>query len=113
MTEWARARSLGKRDDSEPEIIRVFKDAGASIIRHGGKDEPDLFVGYLGVTRAVEIKTAKAKLTPGQVQWHACWQGDPVQVCRSASEAAHLLRVWNVASAVESQRKLVNEMEAP
>lgn len=107
MSEWQRSRTLGKRDDSEAGIIQVFLDAGASIVRHGGKDEPDLFIGYLGRTYPVEVKSGKRpKLSKGQIEWAACWQGDPVQTCRSVADAVDLIHVWNRSAAVEHNRKI-------
>ena len=105
MTEWARARSLGKRDDAEPGIVRVFIDAGGSVIKHSGKGEPDLFVGIFEMTFPVEVKSGeKAKLTDDQVEWLGTWQGSPVQICRSEDEARHLVHVWRTAAAVQRER---------
>ena len=94
-----------RRDNSEPGIVAVFKSAGYSVAYLGGKALPDLAVGHDGVTSLVEVKSGdKAKLTPEQIEWHACWQGEPVQVCRSAEEAAHLVHVWRTAAAVQRER---------
>lgn len=108
-----------RRDKAEPGIVRVFLDAGASVDKLEGKGTADLLVGYQGVNHLVEVKSGdKAKLTPAQVEAHACWQGEPIQICRNDDEAAHLVHVWRTAAAVQSQRerlikRMVNEQEAP
>lgn len=105
MSDWARTRSLGRRDDAEPAVVEVFRAAGATIWKHSGWNEPDLLVGFRGVTHAVEIKTGtRGKLTEGQVKRIQAWQGEPVQICRSAAEAKHLLEVWLTAAAVQAER---------
>lgn len=94
-----------RRDKSEPGIVKVFRDAGFSVEFLSGKGLPDLAVGHDGVTSLVEVKSGdKAKLTPDQIEWHACWQGEPVQVCRSTEEAIHLVHVWRTAAAVQKER---------
>ena len=61
--------SLAHRDRAEAGIVRVFRDAGATVLKHSGKDEPDLFVGFHGAWHAVEVKSGdKAKLSPGQIE---------------------------------------------
>lgn len=108
-----------RRDKSEPGIVQVFRDAGCSVEFLSGAGLPDLAVGMSGVTHLVEVKSGpKAKLTDEQVEWHAAWQGEPVQIARSVEEAAHLIHVWRTAAAVQAQRerlikRMVNEQEEP
>lgn len=107
-----------KRDTSEPGIVKVFRDAGYSVAYVSGKDLPDLIVGHHGTTSLVEVKSGpKARLTPEQVEWHAAWQGEPVQIARSAEEAVQLVKVWRTAAAIQRERDRrwgrVNEQEAP
>ena len=94
-----------RRDKAEPCIVEVFRDAGCSVEFLSGAGLPDLAVGWNGVTHLVEVKSGpKAKLTDEQVEWHAAWQGEPVQIARSAEEAAHLVHVWRTAAAVQRER---------
>ena len=96
--------ALDRRDASEPEVIAAFRAAGATIVQHSGADEPDLFVGWLGEWHAVEVKTGKGKLRPGQEAWSRASKGEPLQIARTAQDAMDLLRQWRVAQAVEKRR---------
>lgn len=54
---------------------------------------PDLLVGWrYAANLLVEVKTGKAKLRPGQRQWHAAWRGAPVWTLRSVEDAQALIR---------------------
>ena len=88
---------LDRRDSAEPEVVAVFLKAGATVVRHSGKDEPDLFVGYRGVWHAVEVKTDRAGLRPGQQAWAEACSGEPPSVARTAPQARKLLRMWHEA----------------
>ena len=91
--------SRARRDLAEPEVVEVFREAGAVVVKHSGKDEPDLFVCYLGRWFAVEVKTGRAALRPGQARFAS---GVPVSVARTATHARKLVRQWETASAVEN-----------
>ena len=88
---------LDRRDSAEPEVVAVFLKAGATVVRHSGRDEPDLFVGYRGVWHAVEVKTDRAGLRPGQHAWAEACSGEPPSVARTAPQARKLLRMWHEA----------------
>jgi hypothetical protein len=94
MSDWRRAVSTGKRDAAEPEVVEAFEAGGAKVWRISGKDIPDLIVGYLGVNRAVEVKTDRAKLKTGQAKCHAAWTGDPPVIARTPAQARKWLAVW-------------------
>jgi hypothetical protein len=100
------------RDLSEPAIIEVFKASGWSVLRISVKDGPDFFAAKHGAetltaigpvlyptrarfsymrTVAVECKTGKRKLRPGQSDFQSVWQGEYV-VLRSADEALDFVR---------------------
>jgi len=85
---------LGRRDAAEPEVIAAFRSGGASVQQLSGRDVPDLLVGYLGVTRLVEVKTNRATLKPGQRRWAETWLGEAPCVARTAPQARKLLNVW-------------------
>jgi hypothetical protein len=97
-------RRAAKRDLSEPEVLDTFKAFGWSVLQISVKDGPDFFAskrveaetptrvrfGYQRVV-AVECKTGKRKLRPGQVAFSSVWQGEYV-VLRTADEALEFLR---------------------
>lgn len=78
-----------KRDAIQGAVVEAFRDCGLSVYdaAHAGKDFPDLVVGWAGKTWLVELKTGKAPLTPGQVEFARQWRGSPVVVLRSVTEA--------------------------
>ena len=87
-------RWAAKRDESEPEIVETFLDAGCSVIKHSGPGEADLVVGHRGRTRLVEVKSGNAQLKPMQAEWAQAWKGGPVWVCRTAAQARKLVKQW-------------------
>lgn len=92
MSEW-RKYGKARRDESEPEVVEAFLDGGATVVKHAGKDESDLFIAYRGRWFSVEVKTGNAKRTDTQVKW-ATGMRAPVYECRNASQAKKLLRLW-------------------
>lgn len=88
-------RRAAKRDDSEPEVVEAFLDGGATVVKHAGRDESDLFVAYRGRWHAVEVKTGGRLLKRDQHQrdW-AKGQAAPVYECRNAAQARCLMRRW-------------------
>jgi hypothetical protein len=91
-----------KRDDSEPEVVAAFVEGGATVWKISGANVPDLMVGFLGRTHAVEVKTGNAVLTAGQLAAFGpsgAWAGEPVQIARNGAQAKRLLRQWEVAAA--------------
>lgn len=83
-----------RRDAAERDVIAAFEAGGASVLQLTGRDVPDLLVGYAGQTRAVEVKTNRAKLRPGQAQLAKAWQGSPILVVRTPAQARKWLRTW-------------------
>jgi hypothetical protein len=94
MSEWRRTVNTGRRDLSEPAVVDAFREGGATVVKHSGKDEPDLFVGFAGAWRPVETKTSNGKLTPGQLRWwREVAKAEPV-VARTPAQAKKWLAVW-------------------
>jgi hypothetical protein len=91
-----------KRDAVEPAIIAVFQAAGWSVQPLNGKGLPDLLVAPPGGRPLlVEVKTGNAGLTPDQKTWHGAWRGEPVQIVRNEAQARKLVRMVEIADAVE------------
>lgn len=95
------SRRNPRRDDSEPEVVTAFLEAGATVWKLSGHNVPDLLVGFLGRSHAVEVKTGNACLTAGQLVTFNAWAGEPVQIARNAAQAKRLVRIWEVAAARE------------
>lgn len=61
-------RRAAKRDSNEREIIEALQELGAYVDQ---ESNIDLFVLYKGVWYAMEVKTAKGRLTKFQIDLHA------------------------------------------
>ncbi len=91
-------RRAAKRDASEPEIIEALEKCGWSVLQISVTDGPDLIVAKMNYdcgmclgkrTIALEVKTGKAKLKPGQKDWFDAWPGEKA-VMRSAEDVVNL-----------------------
>lgn len=100
-----RHRSSG-RDANEAAIVAALEAAGASVSPIDGEDgEPDLLVGYNGVTELLEVKQRRGagRTTAGgasrpvnggdgvstkrQLDWRAAWRGKPAHLVETVDEA--------------------------
>lgn len=77
------------RDLSEASIVEYLRKAGWSVLPVTTKDGPDLFIAKAGITVAIECKSGKRKLKPGQKVWAEGWQGTYF-VLRDVTEAEAL-----------------------
>jgi hypothetical protein len=93
-------RKAAKRDQSERLVIETLKQLGWSVLQVSVKDGPDLFaakrtkcsdpgVWWTHRCVAIECKTGKRKLKPGQDAFRSNWQGEYV-VCRSVDDVLKL-----------------------
>ena len=101
-------RRAAKRDESEKDIIEALLKTGWSVLRLSVKDGPDLLASRATVgtfcgcgcayvkcygrerrTVAIECKTGRRKLKPGQKRWAETWPGETA-VIRTAEEALAL-----------------------
>jgi Holliday junction resolvase len=90
-------RRAAKRDSSEADIVSTLRQLGWSVLQVSVKDGPDLFAakhyypsgGWYCRTVAIECKTGKRKLKPGQAEFAKVWQGEYV-VCRSVEDVLKL-----------------------
>lgn len=80
-------------DANQPAIVRELEQLGVSVqlTSQVGTDFPDLVWGFRHVTGLMEIKTAKGKLSDGQVEFHKAWRGAPILVPRSPEEAVRMV----------------------
>jgi Holliday junction resolvase len=81
-----------KVDTNQKEIVEALRACGFSVVHlHAvGKGCPDLIAGRLGVNYLIEIKSAKGKLTPAQVEFHDNWMGQVI-VVRSVEDLSAIL----------------------
>jgi Holliday junction resolvase len=86
-------RKAAKRDQSERLVIETLRQLGWSVLQVSVKDGPDLFaaklVNWVPRCVAIECKTGKRKLKPGQAEFAKVWQGEYV-VCRSVEDVLKL-----------------------
>ena len=75
-------RQAAKRDANHSQIVRHFRDIGASVLDLGavGHGCPDILVGWCGCTFLIEIKDgskppSERKLTADQRDFFAAWPG--------------------------------------
>jgi hypothetical protein len=91
-----------KRDAVEPGIVAVFQEADWYVQPLNGKGLPDLLTGpRRGPLLLVECKSGNAGLTPDQKTWHGEYHGWPVQIVRNEAQARKLVRMVEIADAVE------------
>lgn len=88
---------VGNRDRCEPAIVRALRGVGAVVVLHGGRGEPDMFVGLRGRWHALELKepagprggTSSKRLTKEQQAFHLVCEaaGLPIAVVHDPMEA--------------------------
>ena len=78
-----------KPDANQSSIVRALRACGASVLELDsvGGDCPDLLVGWRGVDRLLEVKTATGTPSDGQIQFAATWKGAHVVFVRNEAEA--------------------------
>lgn len=93
-------RRRAKTDANQPEIVDALRSIGAAVysLAECGDGIPDLLVGYKGETILLEVKDgskppSKRELTNDQVFFHTFWQGGPLFVVSTVSEALAALEV--------------------
>lgn len=91
-----------KQDHNANEVAAALRHAGAVVCfieaSHGRAGVPDLLVGFRGVTYLMEIKMAKGRLSAGQKEFIAGWNGGPIVVVHNAIEALGALGLFEVAA---------------
>lgn len=70
-------RRAARVDSNHAEIRTAFRSLGWHVVdtSHVGEGWPDLMAVRGGVVRAVEVKTAKGRLTPAQEVFKKTWEG--------------------------------------
>ena len=83
-------------DANHGNVVNALRMVGCNVqdLSTVGEGCPDLLIGIPTVRELafMEIKDgdkipSKRKLTPDQVEWHARWEGYPVHIVESVSEA--------------------------
>jgi hypothetical protein len=91
--QWWRVKNTGRRDVTEPPIVKAFRDGDATVEFLGSP--VDLLVGFLGETHLVEVKTSNEGLTEEQMRFRERWKGKPPVEVRTPAQARKWLRVWS------------------
>jgi hypothetical protein len=86
-------RTASRVDGNQALIVRTLRAVGASVLHvHQLKNCFDILVGYRGRTFLMEIKaTEKDKLTPGEAEFKANWQGSPYHIVYTADQAIRII----------------------
>lgn len=84
-------RQNPKRDANENAIILALRAVGAKVRQLSDKGIPDLLVGFHAEIYLLEVKQPKGVLTPDQIEFAKEWEGYPVHVVRSVSEALQVI----------------------
>ena len=95
-------RRRARIDGNHAQVVSVLRRGGATVFSTAGVGDgfPDLVVGYRGVTHLIEVKNgtltpSRQRLTDDEQDWHHMWLGEPVEIVRSESQAAHLIWYWS------------------
>lgn len=107
------------RDANEGAIAEALRAAGASVSYIDGEDgEPDLLVGYNGVTELLEVKRRRGAgrtttggasrpvnggdgvLTKAQIEWRDWWRGKPAHVVETVDQALAAIGATAAAPAI-------------
>jgi Holliday junction resolvase len=98
-------RTAARRDKSEAAIVQALRQLGWSVLQVSVKDGPDLFaaklVNWVPRCVAIECKTGKKKLKPGQEDFARKWAGEYV-VLRSVDDVV----AFNSGTLMESNNAL-------
>jgi hypothetical protein len=78
----------GNRDANHGEIVGWYRELGCIVAEthDAGLGVPDLFVGCVGITDPVEIKTKDGVLEASQKTFIAGWRGSRVWIVRTQAE---------------------------
>ena len=84
MSKYAR-----KVDDNQALIVSALRAAGHQVtLMHAvGAGFPDLIICRNGGVEFFEVKGARGRLTPAQKQFFERWQGPPIRIVRTVTEA--------------------------
>ena len=87
-------RRAPKIDANQPAIVAALRKVGAQVFSLAGAANgiPDLLCSHRGVTVLLEVKDgtlapSRRQLTDDQVKFHAEWNGGPLFIVNSVSEA--------------------------
>jgi hypothetical protein len=95
----------GKLDANHTDVVKWYRELGCSVAQtqDAGLGVPDLFVGCVGITDPVEIKTEDGKLKPSQQNFVLSWRGSTTRIVRTQAE---------VVAHVTDMRRRVRHAEA-
>jgi hypothetical protein len=65
--------------------------ASVALLHRVGGGVPDLLIGCGGGDVQAEVKTAKGKMRPGQIEYRENWRGRPPVVLRTLDDCVALV----------------------
>lgn len=82
-----------RTDSTHKEVVEAFRKAGWGVLQtfRLGQSAPDLVVAKAGRVVAVEVKSARGRVKPGQAEWLAAWPGETA-VVRGLADVLALTR---------------------
>lgn len=92
-------------DANHGQVVNWYRDLGCAVAQtqDAGLGVPDLFIGCVGITDPVEVKTEDGKLRESQKTFISTWRGSKVWVVRSQDEViAHVTDMRRRARAKEA-----------
>ena len=101
-------------DANHREIVDTYRNLGCTVAdtARAGLGVPDLFVGCMGISDPVEIKTEDGRLLPSQQNFIACWRGSPVAVVRTQDDVIeHVAQMRRRARAIATTKMIGPERE--
>ena len=87
-------RRAARRDATEKDVVRAFRDAGFSVEFISGDGTPDLVIGKGPCMRWVEIKSGNKPLRDSQIAWAESWRGPTPLIVRSVDDAIAVIQGW-------------------
>lgn len=90
-----------RTDSNQADVVKCLRKLGYRVqdLSRVGKGCPDLLVGApWGQLFAIEVKGARGKLTPDQVEWHDDWRRMRPIVARSVAEAVQAMNAERLGS---------------
>ena len=90
--------AVHKKDGNQELIVSGLLKVGVKVLRLGGKNVPDLLVGYRQKLALLELKDgsrypSQRRLRPGQQRFADEWQGYPVFKVESLADAFRCLGI--------------------
>lgn len=98
-----------RRDANHEQVADWYRALGCTVAdtHKAGLGVPDLFIGCVGITDPVEVKTEDGRLLPSQETFISLWRGSPVAVVRTQTDVIeHVTQMRRRARETTSKRMI-------